>query len=1724
MSQAPELDGIAIIGIGLRLPGASSVDTFWRNLCDGRESVRFFSDDELFSAGISKDLLADPAYVKASPVLDGFDMFDESFFGYSPKEAVVMDPQNRVILEVAWETFDDAGYSPAALRDSCVGVFVGGGSSLTSYLLAFADHPDLQGQTAGLEHLANDRDFLATRVSYKLNLTGPSLTVQTACSTSLVAVHLACQSILNGESDLALAGASVIRVPHITGYRAVRGSVHSSDGHCRPFDASGKGTIFGSGVAAVLLKPVSAAVRDRDHVYAVIKGSAVTNDGSDKLSYAAASVTGQARAVIEALTTSDIRADSLSYIECHATGTPAGDPVEIQALTRAFRVHTNANGFCSIGSVKGNIGHAEQAAGMGGLIKTALALERGVIPPTIGRANPNPKLGLGDTPFRVQTTLTAWPKNSMPRRAGVNSLGIGGTNAFVLLEEPPAEEDADAGGPAAHLLAISAKTATALSTYREQFARFLDKRPETDLDSLCFTSCVSRTSFEHRFAAAANSAGELADKLRRISSEHASGAPRIAFLFSGQGSQYPGMGRELYENIPEFRRRFDACEAICEPLLGLSLKDLMFRSDAELGGAFPDLHQTRWTQPALFALEYSIAEVWRAWGIDAHSVIGHSLGEIAAACFAGMLTLQDALEFVVARAALMQSTEASGAMEVFLTDPKTVEAVLTGLEDQLNIAAFNTPLNTVVSGERNALSTVSTRFATQGIASKALPVSHAFHSPLMDGILPDIESAASRMKARSPRCTLVSNVTGEILSSAPLAAYWRDHVRKPVRFADGLRTLAASECERFIEIGPGSTLLSFARECLAPARSRMHASLARRGRELRSMFDAAADLYRAGADLEWNALYEGSAAHRISLPTYPFERKRHWLTPTPPVSDRSSEPAFYTLAWKRQLSHARSSHSGNFIVVTNDSNPVKQALAAQCRVLSASPESISRVLAEQATDPLQVLYIADSSSITDSTTTDELVASEEAQTHSALAVVKAVLEAQRSANVRLWFITRGAQSIHGDSADPLQAALWGMGRSLNLETPGRWGGLIDISPQSCPEGCARNILAAISDPSTPQHLFVDGNHYTPQLVPGVSAQCAPLSVRGDRTYLITGGLGMIGRLTARWLIEEKNARSVVLVSRHADAIPAGLALFREHIRIIAADIASESDVISVLNTISNELPPLAGIFHGAGVLADGIAHQLTAEQFAAATAPKIRGAWLLHRHTADAALDFFILHSTLLSITGSAGQCNYTASNAFLDALVQYRRARHLPAMTINWGPWADEGMAVSAGARGEVHWRNLGIRPIQPIAGVRVLNQLFENPVSNVAVIDCDWERYGRALPQNRSVIEALIPADKPPAATPRPDLRGELAAADSARRESLVTEAVHARVAAELGLGGPIDITRRLDDLGVDSLMAVNLANSIESALGVSIAVSQIIGSATVQDLAASLLAGLPSSNGTKSHNGASRWVVIPVPRPKAQLRLFCFHYAGASASVYRAWADLLSPAIELCAIDPPGRGTRLAEPSVTTLRALLDGVLPEMTPLLDRPFALMGHCLGALNLFEAARLLRRNGHRPAHIFVSGCRPPHGLVTHGQFEESLLRTLLRDDAYDPTKPFHKQPDQTFATLIRHFNIGATDGFLAHSELREVLLPAIRADFEIVSRYRFTPEPAWDVPLTCFIGLDDPYVTREDAVAWSRYTCRDFRIHFRPGNHFLIVDDRDFIISTINANLAPENERKPAS
>ncbi len=694
MAPAPFRD-IAIVGIACRFPGAATKDGFWDNLIGGVESIARFSDVELLTAGVGETLVRDPHYVKAAPIIDDHDGFDAAFYGYSPREARLMDPQQRHFLEVAWEALEDAGYDPMGDK-GVVAIYAGVGGMVSSYLVR-QDHPELRGQTGDLGHLGNDRDFLPSRVAFKLNLTGPAVNVQTACSTSLVAVHLACRALIAGEADMALAGASVVRDPQIAGYLAEPGGIDSPDGHCRAFDAEGNGTLFGSGVAAVLLKPLAAALADGDHVYAVVKGSAVTNDGAVKVNYTASTVSGQARAMTEALALAGVDPDGIGYVECHGTATTLGDPLEIQALTRAFRLRTKRIQFCAIGSVKSNVGHLEQCAGLAGLIKTALALDRAMIPPSLHFKTPNPRIPFERSPFFVSTSPLAFARAALPRRAAVNSVGMGGTNAFLVLEEAPEPTGRTLCDASVFALALSGRTAPALAAQAGNFRATLRAESGPDLRDLCVTASSGRHHFEHRFCAVGATHGELTQALDQFlagpqtqTSTSGSGGP-IAFLYSGQGAQYPRMGEALYRGDPVFRAALDNCLALFEAE-GLALREVLFGDDDAR------LTSTLYAQPALFSLQIALTELWKAWGVTPEIVLGHSIGEFAAAVTAAVCSLEDAVHLVAARARLMAALPERGAMASVAAAAETVHALLAKAGGNLAIAAENAPDRTVVAG------------------------------------------------------------------------------------------------------------------------------------------------------------------------------------------------------------------------------------------------------------------------------------------------------------------------------------------------------------------------------------------------------------------------------------------------------------------------------------------------------------------------------------------------------------------------------------------------------------------------------------------------------------------------------------------------------------------------------------------------------------------------------------------------------------------------------------------------------------------------------------------------------------------------------------------------------------------------------------------------------------------------------------------------------------------
>jgi amino acid adenylation domain-containing protein/non-ribosomal peptide synthase protein (TIGR01720 family) len=886
-SPRPSGDGgrpeVAIVGMSGRFPGAGNVEALWSNLRNGVDSVTFFSDEELLAEGVSPEQLRHPGYVRARAVIEGYDRFAAGFFDMSPREAQALDPQHRLFLECAWEAIEDAGYDVGQLGGA-VGVFAGVG--MNGYLLheVVRDRALIEALGGFRTMLGNDKDFLPTRVSYKLDLRGPSILVQTACSTSLVAVHLACRSLAAGECDMALAGGVTIAVPHRHGYLYQEGAIYAPDGHCRAFDAGAKGTLPASGVGIVVLKRLADARADGDTIYAVIKGSAINNDGGRKIGYSAPSLNGQADVLRAALAEAGVGAETISYIEAHGTGTVLGDLVEITAIKEAYAPLAEKQGRCGLGSLKTNFGHLDTAAGVGSLIKTSLALHHRELPPSLHFERPNPQLRLEGSPFFVNAHLAPWTTDGGPRRAGVSSFGIGGTNAHVILEEAPAAE-ASAAAPGLEIVVLSAKTETALERAAANLADYLERHPDLPLAAVASTLQLGRRPFPRRRVAIAADLPQMVRRLRAgdstgaLSSFAVPGAEGpVTFLFPGVGAQHTGMTREVYAREPLFRTHLDACAELLHPHLGLDLRDVLYAPPERAAEATLRLRRTDVGMPALFSVEYACAQLWMGWGIRPQAMIGHSLGEYAAACLAGVLTLPDALALVARRGRLLD-TLPPGAM---LGVPLEESALLPRLQGGLAIAAVNLPGYCVVSGPRDAVAELERTLAQEGIEGRRIATETALHSPLVDPILDELESFVATLSLAPPTIPYVSSLTGTWITAreAMDPHYWRRHLRQPVRFSDGIRELFKPAERILLEVGPGRTLATLARRHPGrPAGQLVLHSLRHPNEEegeSEVLLRALGHLWLAGTEIDWRAFHGTRPIRRLSLPTYPFERQRYW--------------------------------------------------------------------------------------------------------------------------------------------------------------------------------------------------------------------------------------------------------------------------------------------------------------------------------------------------------------------------------------------------------------------------------------------------------------------------------------------------------------------------------------------------------------------------------------------------------------------------------------------------------------------------------------------------------------------------------------------------------------------------------------------------------------------------------------------------------------------------------
>ncbi len=1669
--------------------------------------------------------------VRHGAFLDRVDQFDPQFFNIPPREAVSIDPQHRLLLEVSWEALERAAIVPGQLHSSRTGVFVA--------MMHAGEYAQLLARSASQDMYAatgNGYCFASGRLSYALGLQGPSVVVDTACSASLVAVHQASYSLRAGECDTALVGSVNLMLTPDATITISQLQALSPDGRCKTFDAAADGFGRGEGCGVIVLKRLSDAVAAEDNILAVIRGSAVNHGGASG-GFTVPSKSAQEQLIRDALSNSRVRPDEVAYVEAHGTGTSLGDPLEIHALADVFHTPGRSDPLW-VGSVKTNIGHLEGTAGMAGMMKTILAFQHDAIPPHLHFHDPSPHIDWPGTPVRVPTEITPWPAAAQQPVAGVSSFGLGGTNAHVILQGPEAS-DASPVTPAVperpwHLLNLSARSPAALTALAQKYVDFADRIASEDIDlaDICYTANVARTHFDYRLSVVSDSVAHMrmalneqiqSGSIASVQKNHQT-TKSIAFLFTGQGSQYPGIGRELYATQPTFRAVLDQCDAILRPLLdGVSVLEIMNDQQTDR------IHQTAYTQPTLFVLEVALAKLWSAWGIQPKVLIGHSVGEIAAACVAGVFSLEDGLTLVAARARLMQALPQQGAMVACLTDVTRVQSAIAEYSDEVSIAAVNGPTNVVISGATTAVQAIVEQLAAEHIRTRALTVSHAFHSPLMDPMLAEFRAVATRITYAEPTLPLISNLTGQ-LADATIATpdYWVRHVREAVQFADGMACLLAQGVDIFLEIGPKPVLLGMGQRCV-PEDTGLWLPSIRPDQAWPQLLSSLGQLYRQGVTVDWQAFDQNYARRRVVLPTYSFQRERYWvdssvaesLSRLRPLIDKMvrvpthDETLFETAfsvqnfpflndhrvygtvispgachlsvvlsaaellsgtgdcllediifpqalvmpedeartvqavciptegAWMQfqLISFADSAQhlvhaTGRLMtdqIEARSASPItlddwreqcptelsidavyqtaaeKQIVFGPCfrwlsRVWVGDGQAVARLdcpevvgslsgyvlhpglldaclqvtgAVEQNSDETRLPFAIQSirvygpatgqvwwcvSQQTDEDTSDiwlldqnehllaeirgftvravprealqsvpvwqnwlyqvnwqaqalpEVAATSEethwlivtatadagavlsdqirssgtrctllplaelrladhvahspaltdvvylAQEDKALAVPEQTTELsggllhlvqgliKQDITPRLWVITRNAQPVIAhESVNPVQSAVWGLVRTIAVEHPEFRCVALDYAEESD----LSMLSGQLCTPDAETQLALRGTErYVARLhrwqpSDAVSVTEPPV-IRAQATgsYVITGGLGGLGLQVAGQLVNA-GARHLVLAGRRnpsavvADQIRC-LEADGAEIQVVQADISVADDVARLLAACPQ---PLRGVVHAAGVLDDAGLSQQTTERLATVMGPKVQGGWHLHCLTADQALDFFVCFSSIAALSGSRGQGNYAAANAFLDGLMACRQAQGLPGLSINWGAWAEVGMAANLAERERARLASQGLGLIQPEQGQQALACLLEhaNGTAQIGVFPIDWKTFTAHDPTSHSFY-----ADLSVSATTHQTVisaRQQLSVLALAEREAFLLHHLRSTVAKVLGLSAAdqVDPAKGLTDLGLDSLMAVELRNNLSRSLEISLPATLVFDYPNLNILQAHLMTEL-------------------------------------------------------------------------------------------------------------------------------------------------------------------------------------------------------------------------------------------------------------------------------------------
>lgn len=1332
---------VAIIGMSGRFPGAHNLKEFWNNLAQGVESIRAFSDEELFQRGVDPECVNAANYVKAASVLEDSDHFAASFFGYSPREAELLDPQHRLFLECAWEAIEDAGYAPRHLKGT-TGVYAG--ASLSSYMLFnLAGNPAVDPIEETFQVMVGgDKDFLSTRLSYKLNLKGPSLTVQTGCSTSLVALHMAVQNLLTYQCDIAITGGVSIGVPQRTGYFYQPGGIASPDGHCRPFDAEAQGTIFGEGIGVAVLKRMEEALADGDHIYAVIRGSAINNDGSGKIGYTAPGIEGQADVITRAHALSGVTADSISYIEAHGTATALGDPVEITALHQAFANNGCKPRSCAIGSLKSNIGHLDAAAGITGLMKIALMLKHRRLVPTLHFRQLNPKIDLANSPFYVNTVNQPWTSDAFPLRAGVSSFGIGGTNAHAVLEEAPTR---CASGPSRplQLICLSADTEAALSQATANLADHLEQNPAECLADVAYTLHSGREQLKHRRAVACADIKDAVAVLRtpspdRILNGRAEAVSRgVVFMFPGGGTQYVGMGGELYRNEPVFRREMDECAELLKSDLGYDIRNLLYCSEKDFESSRQKLLRPSAGLPAIFATEYAVARLFMSWGVKPVAMIGHSLGEYAAACLAGVFSLNDALRLVLFRGRMFELLATGAMMSVNLP-----EGDLGELPAGVSIAAINTPDQCVISGPTHLIEKAGQDFSAREVEFHRLHIEAAAHCSMVEPVMEQFLEFLRTIPLARPTLRFISNLTGKWVTDTEATAphYWVRHLRHTVRFSDGLQSLAAERNTVMLEIGPGRTLASFVRQQLKDSlafSSMRHPHDT--ASELLTTCNTLGRLWSVGAEVDWQGFYQFETRNRVPLPTYPFERQSYWIAPPSTVtirrSPRKDHSYFYRTIWNRVAAATSVPPQSDvaWMILCDE-----YGLGEECsRILRKSGSTVFEVKlgAEFAaygdgkftvnctsqdgfrqliqsiptsSKSVNVIHLwtlsANVAPVFSDTAYSDL---QEKGLYSLLYLSRAVAQSGSAIEWRVSVVSNGMADVSGaDTLLPEKSSLLAACIVIPQECHGVFCNLVDVDMQVQTTPVLRRTAQQIIAEKFPEKnaapfvTYRGTQRWVRDFEPLALISSAQESTRPaePRVYLLTGGLGKLGLLLARHLAEKEPCRFVFTTrsafperkewSRYAQ-FPHGLERITRTIEMLmkieesgsevwirTVDVSDHSAMEILVQEVESCWADIYGVIHLAGITGDKalrLISDITENDCQAQFRPKIGGCCVLDKIFRNRPLQFCALFSSTASLLGGPGMLPYTTASCFLDSFAANAHRQGWRWFSINWDGWVEQ-------------------------------------------------------------------------------------------------------------------------------------------------------------------------------------------------------------------------------------------------------------------------------------------------------------------------------------------------------------------------------------------------------------------------------------------------------------------